>query len=326
MALLAAGHTSAGSCGIHRAPERRLPKDQLTSCKRDSKIDIIRRTDQMAIQYDIHMHSSFSTDSDAPMETMVRGAMEKGLAGVCFTEHLDLDFPWQSYSESPGAFEADPKAVYSEITRLRGKLQEDTDKSSFRIGFGMEFGMQPHLSDRYHEVAKQYPLDFITASQHLVRSFDPYYPDTWKNTAPADLIDCYYREMLSNLRRMQDWDSLSHMDYIIRYIPDAPGTVYDSMRFHSEVIDEILRHVISQGKCLEVNTAGYRYGLGQPNPSESILRRYRALGGSRITIGADAHEPEHISSAFDQAQALLRSLGFRTYCIFIGRRMQELQL
>ena len=166
----------------------------------------------MAIQYDIHMHSSFSTDSDATMEMMVRGAMEKGLAGVCFTEHLDLDFPWQSYSESPGAFEADPKAVYSEITRLRETLQEDTDKPSFRIGFGMEFGMQPHLSDRYHEVAKQYPLDFITASQHLVRSFDPYYPDTWKNTAPADLIDCYYREMLSNLRRMQDWDSLSHMD------------------------------------------------------------------------------------------------------------------
>ena len=44
----------------------------------------------MAIQYDYHMHSSFSTDSDAPAQTMVGKAMEAGLKGICFTDHMDL--------------------------------------------------------------------------------------------------------------------------------------------------------------------------------------------------------------------------------------------
>ena len=186
--------------------------------------------------------------------------------------------------------------------------------------------MQRQLSGRFHEIATRFPLDFILASQHLVKDLDPYYPEAWKDSSPGEMIDDYYTQMLSNLKTMQDWDSLAHMDYIIRYIPDRGEEVYDSVKWHGDVIDEILRYVIAQGKCLEVNTSGYKYGLGQPNPSPAILKRYRELGGRRLTIGADAHEPEHTAFAFHQAEQLLRSLGFDTYCVFEGRRMRELQL
>ena len=279
----------------------------------------------MAIRYDMHMHSSFSTDSDASMLSMVEAALRSSLTGICFTEHMDLDYPRQYFPADPDAFTADPGAVLDSILRLKNMYRHGST-SSLWIGFGLEFGMQPHLSDRFHEIAGQYPLDFIIASQHLVDSLDPYYPDVWKDTAPEDLIDHYYREMLSNLKTMQDWDTLAHMDYIIRYIPDRGNTPYDSMALHKDVIDEILRYVIASGKCLEVNTAGYKYGLGQPNPSPSILKRYRELGGELITIGADAHEPKQISLGFNKAAVLLRSLGFQTYCIFKSRKMCKLQL
>ena len=39
------------------------------------------------------MHSSFSADSDTDMENMIKGAISRGLEGVCFTEHLDPDYP-----------------------------------------------------------------------------------------------------------------------------------------------------------------------------------------------------------------------------------------
>ena len=135
--------------------------------------------------------------------------------------------------------------------------------------------------------------------------------------------------MLSNLKTMEEWDTLAHMGYIIRYIPKekaVKGCVYDSMEHHADLIDEILRHVIYAKKCLEVNTSGYKYGLGQPNPTPSILRRYRELGGERITIGADAHAPEHIAFAFDRVRSLLRSMGYRSYCVFEGRHMREIPL
>ena len=278
----------------------------------------------MAILYDTHMHSSFSTDSDAPMEKMAAAARKLSLAGICITEHLDLDFPAQYFPEIPGAFEADPEEVLRELLRVRALTKQEG--SGFRIGFGMEFGMQPGLGARYHEIAQRFPFDFLIASQHLVGPSDPYYPETWDGKKPEEVIADYYSQMLSNLKELTDWDTLGHMDYIIRYIPDRGSFVYDSMARHADIIDRILGHVIAGGKCLEVNTAGYRYGLGQPNPSPSILKRYLELGGRKITIGADAHEPGQIASAFDEACRLLRSLGFESYCVFERRKMTEHQL
>ncbi len=40
------------------------------------------------ILWDCHMHSSFSADSETPMEDMIQTAVDKGLTGICFTEHL----------------------------------------------------------------------------------------------------------------------------------------------------------------------------------------------------------------------------------------------
>lgn len=43
--------------------------------------------------WDTHMHSQFSGDSEAPQEEMISSAIKKGLAGICFTDHLDIDYP-----------------------------------------------------------------------------------------------------------------------------------------------------------------------------------------------------------------------------------------
>ncbi len=45
------------------------------------------------IRSDNHVHTSFSTDSDTPMEAMVQRGIELGLDSVCFTDHIDYDFP-----------------------------------------------------------------------------------------------------------------------------------------------------------------------------------------------------------------------------------------
>ena len=47
------------------------------------------------ITADCHMHSAFSADSEAPMETMILSAIDKGLDTICFTEHMDYDYPPQ---------------------------------------------------------------------------------------------------------------------------------------------------------------------------------------------------------------------------------------
>ena len=58
----------------------------------------------MPILADCHLHSCFSGDSDAPMEAMIQRAISLGLSHMCFTEHMDLDFP-QTPESPAGMFE-----------------------------------------------------------------------------------------------------------------------------------------------------------------------------------------------------------------------------
>ena len=109
-----------------------------------------------------------------------------------------------------------------------------------------------------------------------------------------------------------------HIDYVVRYGPNQ-NRQYSYGRY-KEILDEILRTLIRKNVGIELNTGGYHYGLGEPNPCVNIIRRYRELGGEIITIGADAHTPDKISYAFDKAADVLRECGFSYYAVFKNRR------
>ena len=43
--------------------------------------------------WDTHMHSQFSGDSHTPRGRYDRCCKTKNLKGICFTDHLDIDYP-----------------------------------------------------------------------------------------------------------------------------------------------------------------------------------------------------------------------------------------
>lgn len=257
---------------------------------------------------DFHMHSAFSGDSDASMESMIRRAVDFELETICFTEHYDEDYPVGEED-----FSLDTDRYVQTLCTLKEQYCSQID-----IRFGVELGMQPHLAGLYTKYTGRYPFDFVIASQHLLDHADPYYPSYWEGNDPHNVICQYFEETLHNLKSMQDYDTLAHLDYIVRYA----GNGYTSYTYsdYADVIDPILTYLIEQGKCLEVNTAGFKYGLDHPNPCEEVLSRYRQLGGEYITIGSDAHKPEHLAYDFDRLEKLLTSLGFSYYCIFRERK------
>lgn len=268
----------------------------------------------MSITCDFHMHSSFSEDSHAPMEDMVNAALQKGLKVICFTEHMDLDYPKQY-----GTFQVNLPEYTAQLFRLKSLYQGKID-----IRLGLELGMQPHLASRYTSLAGEYPFDFLIASQHLLDGYDPYYPEYWETHSEHDTYERYFTHILENLKLMEEYDTLGHLDYIVRYGPNK-NTFY-SYEQYAASIDAVLRCLIDRGKCLEVNAAGLKYGLGHPNPDESVLRRYLELGGELITIGSDGHSPNHIAYDFDRVASLLKELGFRYYTIFKDRKPEEILL
>ena len=86
------------------------------------------------------------------------------------------------------------------------------------------------------------------------------------------------------------------------------------------MIDEILKQLIRSGRGIELNTAGFKYGMGHPHPHERILKRYRELGGELLSIGSDGHQPEALAYDFARVPELLRECGFRCYTLFQNRQ------
>ena len=101
-----------------------------------------------SILWDCHMHSSFSADSDTDMENMIKGAISRGLEGVCFTEHLDPDYP---PTPDQQIFHLDLDAYARRLSFLREKY-----KDSIMINFGIEYGLQPHLKENLKNHLKLY--------------------------------------------------------------------------------------------------------------------------------------------------------------------------
>jgi histidinol-phosphatase (PHP family) len=79
---------------------------------------------------------------------------------------------------------------------------------------------------------------------------------------------------------------------------------------------DFLKVATSRGRGIEVNTSGWCYGLGDPQPTEDVLGLYRDLGGTIVTIGSDSHKPSHLGSYLRVAKDLLRSVVFECFCTY----------
>lgn len=257
---------------------------------------------------DVHMHTSFSHDSETAPEEMIKGAIEKNLKMICFTDHYDKD-----YLDMGDASIFPLEEYFQTLTKLQEKYKDQID-----VRIGIELGLQPHLGSCFKQVTEQYPFDFVIGSVHVIKGEDPYFGTIFEGKTDEEVYRLTFQETLENIKNIKTFDVLGHLDYVVRYGRQGEE-MYQYSRY-ADIIDEILKCLIEEGKGLEVNTAGLKYGLSFAHPMQKVLKRYRELGGEIITVGADGHKPEHIAYDFHLVNALLKDCGFAYYAEFLKRR------
>lgn len=258
--------------------------------------------------WDTHMHCYFSGDSESSPKDMIESAIQKGLTGICFTDHFDYD-----YQEDPELFLLDFPNYQKEIYELKERY-----KQQIEILWGVEIGLQAHISDKNKEIASSYPFDFIIGSSHSVDHMDVYYHKFFDGRTERTAYRRYFESVIENIRTDADYDVYGHLDYVVRYGPNKNESY--SYQKYAELIDEILVSLIAKGKGIELNMAGYKYGLGHPHPTEDILKRYKELGGEILTLGSDGHKPEQIAWDYEKIPDLLKNAGFSYYTVFKNRK------
>lgn len=273
------------------------------------------------ITADFHNHTSFSSDSEASPESMIGQAIRLGLTAMCITDHMDYLFPPQ-YENS---FVFEPEEYFSVLSELKERY-----RNKIELLFGIELGLRnepeiyPQCSSYYSQLAAGYPFDFIIGSTHVLENTDLYYPEYWTRHGTSEGLGSYFESILFNVKNYDMFQVYGHLDYAVRYLPD--GVQDYCFADYREIIDEILKLLISQGRGIEMNTAGYKYGLPYAHPRPEILTRYRKLGGEILTIGSDAHQPEHLAYDFKKAREVLLSLGYRYYTVYRNQKPEFLPL
>lgn len=270
---------------------------------------------------DFHTHTNFSTDSQSSPESMIERAIALGLKTYCITDHMDYRYP----KAEEGTFIFQPLEYIKKLEELKFRYQ-----SQIELLLGIELGLRNEpeqkeaVKNYYDSLLARYPFDFVIGSTHVLTNTDPYYKEFWSDRSTKDGIFAYFKSITENANYYQGFQVYGHLDYIVRYIPDAKKDYEYSD--YQDAIEECLKTLIEQGIGIECNTSGFKYKLGHPHPKAELLKRYLELGGEILTIGSDSHKPEHIAYDFKVAEEYLRNLGFRYYTVYRDRKPTFLKL
>ena len=266
---------------------------------------------------DCHVHSKFSSDSEAPVTTMLERAIACGMKYFYLTDHHDIDFPVNTADGMD--FQLDTPVYLARLTELAAQYRDQ-----ITVRTGVELGLMSHIADKLEAYASGHAFDFIIGSSHLVRGMDPYYPAYYEDRSQAEAYREYFESIYENTKVFQNYDVYGHLDYVVRYGPSKN----QDWKFsdYADIFETIFKNLIYQGKGIEINTAGLYKGLGYPHPHRDILSMYKSMGGEIITVGSDAHQPQYFAYGFDVAEALLKNCGFRYYCVFQNRKPEFISL
>jgi len=272
---------------------------------------------------DYHLHCELSDDSEERMEDQIEQGIKLGLDEMCFTDHVDYgikrdwtdDVEWRDAFEH-GAWHHQALAnvnypeYFSKLTRM-----QKTYGDKISIKKGLELGIQTITIDQYEQLYADWAdeLDFVLLSMHQVDNLEFWNQGFQRGRTQEEFRTRYLEEILAVQKRFKHYSVLAHLDLLTRYDQCGPYP-FEKER---DLYAEILRQAISDGKGIEMNTSSWHYGLSDTSPSRDILRLYKDLGGTVVTIGSDAHSTAYLGDHLKDAQDILKNeIGIEVICTF----------
>lgn len=274
---------------------------------------------------DYHLHCEYSDDSNEPMENQIQEAITLGLDEMCFTDHVDYGIK-RDWDDPEGIIIRHAVEHGKEVDLVLANVNypkyfealnmyQKKYASSISIKKGLEFGIQSITVDAYEKLFDSYQneLDFVLFSMHQVNNLEFWTQDFQKGKTQKEYNDEYYKEIYQTMQIFHHYSCLAHLDLLARY--DENG-IYP-FENEKDIIAEILKYAIRDGKGIEINTSSWKYGLKDTQPSRAILKLYKDLGGKIITVGSDAHETKYLASHIKDAYAILKNeIGINEICTF----------
>jgi histidinol-phosphatase (PHP family) len=266
---------------------------------------------------DNHVHTRWSWDtaSSSSMQLACARAVEVGIPGLAFTEHVDFtDWSVHDSDELAGTAIAPPARIsprprvkpfdvegYSaDLARCREQFPE------LRILSGIEAG-EPHLFPAsVAAVLAAGNFERVLGSLHGIvdhGTLTGISHALFDRLGAHQLMRRYFTDLFALVDSSSVFNVLAHCDYARRYWPTARAGAYAEADFEEEY-RTVFRALASSGRALEINTRS-------PLASADLMRWWWQEGGDAVSFGSDAHQPFRVGEHFDRAVHVVEAAGFR---------------
>lgn len=260
---------------------------------------------------DYHVHTSLCNHATGTMEEYVQAGIGKGLATICFLDHLTFQSAGRHNAMQPG----EVPAYVDEARRLARRYGDRID-----VRVGLEVDFSPRHVDRCIDVVATLDLDVVGGSVHFVDGEDVVSRRSAWSRGERD-PEAVYGAYLRTLELMLDYDYMDvvcHLDLPKKYgIRPSPAVVAGFV--------DVLRKVRDKDLAVELNTSGFDCPVQEAFPSPELLGHCARLG-IPMGFGSDAHSPADVGRAFDRGRDLLIDAGYRHLTGFAHRRRESIQL
>jgi histidinol-phosphatase (PHP family) len=265
---------------------------------------------------DYHTHHERCGHAVGRLEEYIEAALRRGVREIGLSDHQPVLHirPEDLLPEVAMPMEELPRYV-EEALLLKVKYSRQID-----VKVGLEADWVEGYGEQVRDLLAQYPFDYVIGSVHFLGDWD--HTDS-RQLAGWDVRDVYdtYAEYFRQIRMAAGsglFDTIGHIDVIKRfgYVPD---------KSYDDLLEQTVVAVRDAGVCVEVNASGLRYPCAEQFPSKKMLEM---LYSHRVplTVGSDAHKPEHVGEGLDSVYALLREVGYREVHGFTGRKRHAVEL
>lgn len=232
------------------------------------------------------------------MQRACAHAVELGLPGLAFTEHVDFT-DW-ILEDGRRVAPLDVEGYLADVARCRHEFP------GLRILAGTEAG-EPHLfPDEVSAVLAAGDFQRVLGSLHGV-DIDGHLTAIgsrlFATVDPFDLMRQYFTQLLGLVGGSAVFGVLAHCDYARRYWPADRVGAYNDADFEEEY-RAVFRELASSGRALEINTRS-------PMASVDQMGWWWEEGGHAVSFGSDAHTPFRVGEQFDVAVDVAEAAGFK---------------
>jgi histidinol-phosphatase (PHP family) len=230
---------------------------------------------------DYHIHSTHSYDGRSTIFELCQTAIEVGLAEIGVTDHMEFEPNDAGY----GFFNYDQYTM--DIEKVR-----DIFKDRLVIRKGIEIDYQHCFEAEIARWLQDKDFDFIIGSVHYLDHILINYPYVVKRNLKS-LYTRYNQEVIYSINSAL-FDVIGHFDLVSKYVDENR---VDHKQFnHAKAIQQSLKTIVETEHYFELNSKWARPRRSSKIilSQQDLLWQYLKCGGTRISVGSDAHSTDEL--------------------------------